>query len=113
MTEHNQQFATFEEWVNKAPSWLTRHPCYNIPTFRALCFDAKGRICASGEEFHRARDENTFPIRWVWPDQIAEMDALLRQVAAIKSDDIKTNGAGFVLGMVIEKCRARQLPHRD
>ena len=70
MAEHNQQFDSFQEWVNKAPSWLTRHPDYKDPTFRAYCFDAKGRQCLIGRDFMRARDENAFPIRWIWPDQI-------------------------------------------
>ena len=72
MSEHNQQFQNFEQWINKASSWLTRHELYDDRCFRAICFDAKGRHCAIGRDFMRARDEGTFPVRWVWPDQVAE-----------------------------------------
>jgi hypothetical protein len=81
MSEHNQQFADFEQWLNHANMWLTRHPQYNDTEhghqsgwrghhFKAICFDAKGRICKQGADFGRARDENTFPVYWVWPDQV-------------------------------------------
>lgn len=66
MAEHNQQFDSFQQWVNMASSWLTRRG----ERERAICFDAKGRWCPMGREFMRARDEGAFPIRWLWPDQI-------------------------------------------
>lgn len=56
-----QQFATFNEWVNRASLFLTSHPQYNGQEFRAVCFDAKGRLCRIGRDFMRARDEKTFP----------------------------------------------------
>lgn len=77
-----QQFASFEEWVRHASSWLTRsHPEYNNTEnarskgwqghhFTAMCFDSAGRRCRQGGDFMRARDEETFPVWWVWPDQI-------------------------------------------
>ena len=80
MAEHNQQFDSFVQWVNKASSWLTRHPSYDGKKFRALCFDAKGRRCQIGADFMRARDEDAFPIRWAWPDQPDAL-ALLAQEA--------------------------------
>lgn len=64
MSEYNQQFDSFEQWVNKASSWLTRRGSMQ----QAVCYDAKGRICTRGEHMRRARDEDAFPIRWVWPD---------------------------------------------
>lgn len=81
MAERNQQFDTFQEWVNKASSWLTRHEDYNDTEhgdekgwrgrhFKAICFDSKGRLCYQGSDFMRARDEDTFPVRWLWPDQV-------------------------------------------
>ena len=76
MAERNQQFDTFEQWVGKASSWLTRHPDYSDErhnTFRAICFDAHGRRCAIGRDFARARDEDTFPIKWLWPDQVGHV----------------------------------------
>jgi hypothetical protein len=74
MAEYNQQFDSFQEWVNKASSWLTRRQRWEGDNvMRAICFDAKGRYCYSGEQFMRARDEKAFPVRWLWPDQIAEI----------------------------------------
>jgi hypothetical protein len=72
MAEHQQSFGTFQEWVNKASSWLTRHPRYHPERFRAICFDTKGRLCSNGGDMQRAKDEDAFPVRWVWPDQVAE-----------------------------------------
>jgi len=59
--EADGEFRTFVEWVNKAASW--------IGGTGAKCYDAKDRRCPSGAEFMRARDENTFPIRWYLPDR--------------------------------------------
>lgn len=73
MAEHNQQFKSHQEWVNKASSWLTRHPEWDGKSFRAICFDTKGRLCRIGKDFMRARDEDAFPVRWVWPDQVPEL----------------------------------------
>lgn len=84
---YNQKFDTFEHWVNKASSWLTRHPCYNNtqhPTqtgdkgwrgehFTAMCFDSLGRRCRIGRDFQRASDEGSFPVWWIWPDQIIDL----------------------------------------
>lgn len=72
MSEHNQQFDSFHEWVNKGRSWLTRRYSSGDPYYRAVCFDAKGRLVECGRDFMRARDEGAFPVRWLWPDQIAE-----------------------------------------
>ena len=79
MAEHNQQFDTFDQWVNKASSWLTRHPLYNDGKevhwrrFTAICFDTSGTIVRNGGDMQRAHDEGKFPIRWVWPDQVPEL----------------------------------------
>lgn len=98
MSELNQQFDTFDQWVNKASSWLTRYPLnadgsdpsgmtdseLEAMPYKAICFDALGRVCSCGRHFMRARDENAFPVRWLWPHQIAPMaiehDALLDSV---------------------------------
>lgn len=64
MAEHDQQFETFATWVGRASSWLTKPRRYGE---RPVCFDAKGRICQQGSDFMRARDENAFPVRWIWP----------------------------------------------
>ena len=47
-----RQFLSFEQWVNKAPTWIQG----------GVCLDNTGRVCSSGADFERARDENTFPI---------------------------------------------------
>lgn len=88
MAEHNQQFTNFDEWCDKAPSWLTRHPLYTEGgNFHAVCFDTKGRLCRIGGDFMRARDENTFPVRWAWPNQIA---ALLRNIWNLNVEPVKS-----------------------
>lgn len=64
-----QSFSSFQQWVNKASSWLTSHEHYHPEHFRAICFDSKGRFCRIGRDFMRADVENAFPVYWVWPDQ--------------------------------------------
>ena len=76
MAEHDQRFDDFTQWANKASSWLTRHPEYregDAMPFRAICFDAKGRLCQHGGDFKRAHEEGTFPVYWLWPDQIGAL----------------------------------------
>ena len=70
MAKHDQQFDTFMEWTNHASSWLTHHPDYNEQNFRAICFDTRGQHCKMGRDFEIARDRCTFPVRWLWPDEI-------------------------------------------
>jgi len=50
-------FASFQEWVNKASSWIDG---------KAICFDSKGRLCRMGKDFMRARDEDAFPVYFTW-----------------------------------------------
>ena len=71
----DQKFESFEDWRRKATRYLTAHPLYDGKDFRAICYDTKGRRCFCGADFQRARDENAFPVRWVWPDQVAELMA--------------------------------------
>lgn len=96
-----QSFFTFNEWVNRANIWLTDHPEY-LDTqyatdlkgwqghhFTAMCFDQKGRRMRCGGDFMLARDENTFPVWWVWPDQIAALimaDTLDEAKSAAQAD---------------------------
>jgi hypothetical protein len=54
--EPDGQFTSFQQWVNKATSW--------IGGTNPLCADAQGRICRIGGDFMRARDENAFPVRF-------------------------------------------------
>lgn len=102
MTEHNQQFDTFQEWVNKASSWLTRHPNYSEDKwkhFRAHCFDKLGRRCFIGADFQRAHDEDAFPVRWLWPDEIGQVALDLKdQKEAANGIYMKYLGIATILG---------------
>lgn len=78
-----QKFSNFQDWVDHASDALTCHPDYFDTEhnkegwtghhFKAICFDAKGRLCRIGCDFMRANDEGSFPVYWVWPDQIPEI----------------------------------------
>lgn len=68
-----QHFNCFGDWVHHAHIVLTGHPEYDGDSFRATCFDTKGQLCKIGTDFMRARDEETFPIYWIWPDQIGSV----------------------------------------
>jgi len=82
-THKDQYFASFNEWVNRASLWLTSHEKYNPEYgFVAVCFDAKGRHCTRGADFMRARDEDAFPVRWVWPDQVGPIVLALDEAQA-------------------------------
>lgn len=83
-----QYFSSFSDWVNSATSRLTAHRDYNNTEhgdagwrgrhFTALCFDQKGRRCTQGEHFMLARDDDSFPVWYVWPDQIPKiMESIL------------------------------------
>lgn len=107
MGEHNQRFDSFEQWLDKASSWLTRHPEYNNTQhgktkgyrgqhFTAICFDTKGRLCRDGADMQRAKAEGTFPVRWVWPDQMPGI--ILRADEAL----LQCSAAGQWLNMLIE-----------
>ena len=61
--EADGQFSSYTQWVNKASSW--------IGWTGAKCFDALDRPCRIGGDFMRARDEETFPVRWYLPDRFA------------------------------------------
>lgn len=81
MAEHDQLFASKQEWVNKGQSWLTRHPMWG-DYFKAICFDATGRYVGNGGDFRRAEDEGAFPVRWLWPDQVGQMAILNAELLA-------------------------------
>lgn len=60
------EFRSFDDWVNSASRRLTG--CYgsvgqDVPP---ICVDALGRRCHVGKDFHRARDEDAFPVRYFW-----------------------------------------------
>lgn len=52
-------FESFEQWVNKASLWYYTR---TNGTSHCLSVDSVGRICLTGKEFMRARDEGSFPI---------------------------------------------------
>ncbi len=79
-----QSFWCEQDWINRASRVLTAHPKYNNTQhgeatgyrgqhFTALCFDQKGRRCTSGADFRVAKDEDAFPVWWIWPDQIVPL----------------------------------------
>ena len=45
-------FETFDEWANKASTWVGN----------GICLDRHGQLLARGEDFMRARDEGRFPV---------------------------------------------------
>jgi len=80
-----QSFSCEQDWINRASRVLTCHPQYRNtehdgpatgwrgPHFTTMCFDQKGRRCRNGGDFQRAKDDNAYPIWWIWPDQIAPL----------------------------------------
>lgn len=76
-----QSFSCEQDWINRATRALTRHPQYRNtehgdtkgwrgPHFTALCFDQAGNRMRNGGDFKRATNEATYPVWWIWPDQI-------------------------------------------
>lgn len=60
------EFRSFEEWVNKARSWLggISGGGYRYKKQeKSICLDTQDRVCRIGADFMRARDEGTFPVR--------------------------------------------------
>lgn len=103
----DQTFDSFQQWVNRASSWLTCHPEYNDTQhakrlgwngrhFTALCFDSFGRRCSNGGDMQRAHDEGAFPVWWIWPDQIVE--ALTPRAAIMPTPDTTTAEVATVGG---------------
>jgi hypothetical protein len=75
------RFETFQQWVNKAPSWYATSglsSCKACGDVRhAVAVDAAGRICRNGKQFMRARDDDSFPVVVYLfdPDQALPSDA--------------------------------------
>ena len=76
-----QSFSSEQDWINRASRVLTAHPAYHNaehgetkgwrgPHFTALCFDQAGNRMRNGGDFMRATKEETYPVWWIWPDQI-------------------------------------------
>lgn len=47
-----KQFTTYQQWVNKAPTWVNG----------GICLDSTGRALRIGADFMKARDEGRFPV---------------------------------------------------
>lgn len=60
------EFHSFDNWVNKATGKLTGRTGSVGEVLSAMCVDTLGRRCHVGKDFMRARDENTFPVRFFW-----------------------------------------------
>ena len=95
-----QSFSSQQDWVNRATRHLTAHPAYNNtehgensgwrgPHFTALCFDQAGNRMRNGGDFMRAEAEKTYPVWWVWPDQI---NHLLKARTAVEGPSVGTGG---------------------
>lgn len=54
------RFTSHQQWCDKARSWFKNR---NATNYNTVCIDAANRICATGKEFGRARDEETFPVK--------------------------------------------------
>ena len=59
------EFRTFDEWVDKARSWIGG-------SRGVACFDQRGRLCSQGSYFMRARDENAFPVVYFLADPLLD-----------------------------------------
>lgn len=57
---HLFDFNSHTEWVNKATNWYRN--C-GVHSARTIAVDSVGRVCATGREFMRARDEGAFPVK--------------------------------------------------
>lgn len=64
------QFDTFQDWVNHASRALTGVEDSNGMELKAFCIDTRGRRCANGKDFARARDEGCFPVRYFWTGEV-------------------------------------------
>lgn len=53
-------FNSFDDWVNHAKQKFASAQVHDRDV---LCIDGESRVCDTGKEFMRARDENTFPVR--------------------------------------------------
>ena len=56
------KFTSFDDWCNTATRKFGNWGLLGRATHLTVCIDTKGRICTSGKQFMRARDEEAFPI---------------------------------------------------
>ena len=77
------EFQNFNHWVNTASRQLTGRTGSVGEKLEPICVDTLGRRCNVGKDFNRARDENTFPIRYFWECEPA-VNAHAAMLAALK-----------------------------
>lgn len=53
-------FSDFEDWCATA-KWKFEDA--SLRSCNAICIDTRGRVCQTGIEFMRARDDRSYPIR--------------------------------------------------
>ena len=81
-TKPDGEFHSFQHWVNHATSY--------IGGMNALCADSKDRRCSMGSHFMRARDEETYPIRF-WYDYGGETKAQKKKSMRNAKATLKAN----------------------
>jgi hypothetical protein len=57
--KHEITFHTFDQWVGCAKELFE---AAKLTGDKGICIDAQGRLCPSGKEFARARDQDAFPV---------------------------------------------------
>lgn len=62
------QFHSQTEWACKAQNWFRNS---GLGDGKAICIDAKGRVCRIGRHFMRAEKDGAYPIK-VYPIEPAE-----------------------------------------
>lgn len=88
------EFSSFNDWVSKATTRLSGAKGSMGHVVPAICVDAKGRRCSIGADFHRAREEDAFPVRYFWEMQpacewVEELEIVPGQIFA---DLLEKNG---------------------
>lgn len=87
------EFRSFENWCNKASSWIGPAARKLCGAQEVRCLDAKNRECLSGREFMRARDEGAFPVRYYFVEQTEPMPEMneAEKVAAQRAHGRETS----------------------
>ena len=57
--DHLFTFNNFNEWVNRPQALFHDH---GVSSNEVICLDRKGRMLQKGQEFMRARDDESFPV---------------------------------------------------
>jgi len=100
------KFDTFEQWVSFAEQALTSITDERGRPVKAICIDDIGRRCNIGADFMRARDENTFPVRY-----FTEMKE--RTLADISKPDIEVVAHRYIYNEPMSiKGEMRDVPQR-